>query len=137
MLPVWKVFIFFWKDRTVEQILQHCQQQNFWNKSIWCYKKKSYKVCCKKIRLIRELAKEEINGYFKTDHQSFANDVEHNVRRAVAEQGCLTELNHDESQMARETAQEMMLRTEWKDRDRKENEKLFLSGRVSFLPLGL
>lgn len=50
--------------------------------------KKDYKnYVAKKIRLIRELTKEEINHYFKVNQQSLVNDADYNVRRATAEQG--------------------------------------------------
>lgn len=52
----------------------------------------------RKIKLIRELSKEEILNYFKENREKFCNCKQAEIREAVAEQGlCLDILIHDEN----------------------------------------
>lgn len=55
------------------------------------------KYAAKKIQLVRELTKQEINDYFKQNQKELMKSKYRHIRQAVAEQGCgLDVLIHDE-----------------------------------------
>ena len=67
--------------------------------------KKGDKYCSSKIKLIREISKEEINKYIEDNLDILINDPNPNVREAVAKKGYgLDKLINDEYEYVRERA---------------------------------